>query len=113
MCLSYLERIPACGGLLASLDADAFAWVREGIPIPERSMLDAIFKGKTKLINFDVASTRYLVIRIQAVLLAVPLTSRDDEWMDRKGKCDGLLALCTSLSQNNVQQMVKGSGLLV
>lgn len=112
-CTSVLERIPACGALLASLDPDALAWVRSGASAPDRNAIDNIFKGKSKVINFDVQSTRFLVVRIQAVLLAVPLAQRDEEWMNRKGKCDYLLSLCTTLSPHNIQVALKGSGLMI
>lgn len=70
-------------------------------------------KGKIKVINFDVPSTRHLVIRIQALLFAVPINNRDEKWMERKTKCDALLQLCSSLSNQEVLTYLKGSGLLL
>lgn len=111
--IAYMERIPACGSLLASLDSQAVTWVREAVGPPDRATLDGIIKGKTKVVNFDVPSTRHLVIRVQALLFGVSIASRDEKWMERKTKCDALLSLCSSLSEAEIQSQLKGSGLLL
>jgi hypothetical protein len=80
---------------------------------PDRSLVDTIAKGKLKVINFDVPSSRHLVIRIHALLFGVPLASRDEHWIERKSKCDALLSLCSSLSDAEVQLQLKGSGLMI
>lgn len=108
-----MERIPACGPLLASLDPQAVAWVRESVGPPDRAVIDGILKGKIKVVNFDVPSTRHLVIRVQALLFAVAIGSRDEKWMERKTKCDALLSLCSSLSETEVQAQLRGTGLLL
>lgn len=111
--VAYLEKIPACGSLLASLDSDASAWARAAIGAPDRATIEAIYKGKSKLINYDVPSTRHLVIRIQGVLLSVAAPQRDAQWIERKNKCDALLSLCSSMSTSNLNSYLKGSGLLI
>jgi hypothetical protein len=111
--ITCIERIPACGSLLASLDPQALSWVREAVGPPDRAIVDSIMKGKQKVIIFDVPSTRHLVIRVQALLFGVPITNRDERWMERKTKCDALLSLCSSLSEAEVQSQLRGSGLML
>jgi hypothetical protein len=89
------------------------AWVREAVGPPDRATLDGILKGKIRVVNFDVPSTRHLVIRVQALLFGVPISSRDERWMERKTKCDALLSLCSSLSEAEVHSQLRGSGLLL
>ena len=76
-----------------------------------RVVIDGVLKGKVKVVGFDVSSSRHLVVRVQALLFCVPLASRDAKWSERKGRCDALLSLCSSLSENEVKAHLKGTGL--
>ena len=57
-------------------------------------------RGKEPPISFNLAATRHLILRMQAILLAVPSRDggRDAMWLERKEKCDALLSVCNSLA---------------
>ena len=81
------------------MDAAAVAWVRSAITSPpDPKIIARITNNKQKAIEFDVAGTRHLIIRIQGLLLSMPLGNRDIHWPKRKNKCDILLSISTSLA---------------
>ena len=144
-----MEKVPACGSLLASLDPTAYVYAREGVgpngpsvlpgsmaihmlggsgsgvgsgvntsstptstgSLDIRVVIDGVLKGKIKVVGFDVASSRHLVVRVQALLFCVPTANRDVHWAERKRRCDSLLSLCSSLSESEVKSHLKGTGL--
>jgi hypothetical protein len=99
LCISRIDRIPAFGMLIISMDAAAVAWARSVVTAPpDPVVVSRIASGKQSPVDFDVSSTKHLVTRTQGLLLAVPAASRDHNWVKRKNKCDILLSLCTSLA---------------
>jgi hypothetical protein len=108
--LVRIDRLATFGPLLASMDAEAVAWARRAFPadlVPDAATLEDLAKGRARAVNINLASTRHLVISMQGILLAVPVTERygsgassgeGGSWLERKGKCDALLSLCNSFS---------------
>lgn len=111
--MARFQHIPSYGALLIALDAEAVSWVRGAVNGSQMSLdvdtlliIDAISSGKRKAIDFDVPNTRYLVLRVQNILTAMPTVpgtggaapGRDANWVMRKGRCDALLSLCGSLT---------------
>jgi hypothetical protein len=112
--VARIDRLAVFGPLLAAMDAEAVSWARKALPgdfTPDSAALEDIARGKARAININLASTRHLVISMQGVLLAVPVTERygapkdgeagtavTNSWLERKSKCDALLSLCNSFS---------------
>ena len=70
-CLATMERLQACGPLLASFDPDSYSWSREASGPPDHVELEEVKKGRRQLVPFDVPASRHLLIRVQALLLLV------------------------------------------
>jgi hypothetical protein len=116
--VARIDRLAVFGPLLAAMDAEAVSWARKALPgdfTPDSAALEDIARGRARAVNINLASTRHLVISMQGVLLAVPVTERygnpgangaiggaaggvSSSWLERKGKCDALLSLCNSFS---------------
>lgn len=109
--VSLIDRIPACGPLLASLDPDASNWARDAVTTPDSVAVANVIKGKSPLLPYDIKSSRHLVIRIQALLLTVPSAERDDTWRIRKSRSDSLLAVCTSFASSIMHNSLKDTGI--
>lgn len=107
--LMRIDRLSTFGPLLAAMDAEAVTWARRAFPADaaiDLATLEEVSKGRVRAVNVNLASTRHLVISMQGILLAVPVTERytntssgeGSSWLERKGKCDALLSLCNSFS---------------
>ena len=109
--IARIDRLVMFGPLLATMDGEAVSWARKALPTefaPDSVTLDDIAKGRARAVNINLASTRHLVISMQGILLAVPVSERYQQsnnteggissWLERKGKCDALLSLCNSFS---------------
>ncbi len=109
--VARVDRLPMFGPLLSTMDAEAVSWARKALPaeaVPDSAALEDIAKGRSRAVNINLASTRHLVISMQGILLAVPVSERYQQsgssgstgssWLERKGKCDALLSLCNSFS---------------
>jgi hypothetical protein len=70
-CLATMERIQACGPLLASFDPDCYSWAREASGPPDHMELEDVIKGRRGVVVFNVPASRHLLIRVQALLLLV------------------------------------------
>eukprot|EP01038_Epipyxis_sp_PR26KG_P010056 gene10056-13516_t len=72
--ISRIDRVPAYGPLLASMDSEVVAWVKKAIISTENN--PGILR-KDKPTNINLTSTRHLVLILKGYLLAVPLHERD------------------------------------
>lgn len=118
--VAVMEKSPVFGPFVARMDAEAVDWVLKAV---QKNKIDL---GKNDYaMNINIPSTRHLIISLQGILLGIPLEKRgfiyDDmftlhpslkwlksferdenvakTWFEKKGKCDALLSLSTSLAQ--------------
>lgn len=109
--MSRMDSLPACADLIPLLDPDAAGWCKEGVPAPEATVLEAITRGRCRMAEYAPSTTKHLVIRVQALLLSIPSTRRDNAWVLRKQRCDALHGLCSFLFSSNTQTKLQRKGL--
>ena len=96
--LARIDRLPAFGPVVASLDADAVAWARSAALPVEASVVEQVARGQAPALGIDLPATRHLVLLLQGLLLSTPVAARNDAWAARKRKLDALLGLCSTLA---------------
>ncbi len=106
-----MENLTGCADLIPLLDPDASSWCKESIPPNDMTTIEAITRGRSRIAEYNPATTKHLVIRIQALLLSIPSSRRDDSWVHRKQKCDALHGLCSFLFSATNQTKLQRKGL--
>lgn len=111
--LVRLENLSGGIDLLPLVDPDAASWCKSGVSPPETAVLEAIVRGRSRIADFNLNSTKHLVIQIQALLLSVPSIRRDEAWVSRKQQCDALHGLCSFLFSPSAQGKLQRKGLIL
>ena len=109
--LLRLENLSGAVDLIPLIDPDAAAWCKHDIPPPETAVLEAIIRGRSRIAEYNLNSTKHLVIQIQALLLSVPSVRRDESWLVKKQQCDALHSLCSFLFSPSAQAKLQRKGL--
>lgn len=109
--LLRLENLNGAIDLIPLIDPDAATWCKENVPSPETALLEAISRGRSRIAEYNLNSTKHLVIQIQALLLSVPSVRRDDAWVTKKQQCDALHSLCSFLFSQVAQTKLQRKGL--
>ncbi len=158
-----IEKIPSYGPMLAAMDAEALQWVKHFPKNQQSilaSIADngnsgmggsgpnspagggGIVTAKSKssgnsssgaVVQFDISSTRRIIIFLQSILIDVPTRERELEtmidpeslsnriinfliaftryrtWIERKSRCDALLSLCNSMVPLSAARSKKSS----
>lgn len=146
-----IEKIPSYGPMLAAMDAEALQWVKHFPKNLQSALMNSgetggsggmsgsgpnspaggnVVTTKSKssgnsssgaVVQFDISSTRRIIIFLQSLLIDVPTREREIEtlidtnslshrvisylmsftryhtWVERKSRCDALLSLCNSM----------------
>lgn len=95
--LIRMDRISKYGSLMSSLDPDILSWVRGGNL--DASALEIMIQDNDNVVNFNVSSTRQLVLICQSIIYSNQ--SNDNTWLDKRIKCDALLELCDAMLRAN------------
>lgn len=98
--IAQIELIPRYSKAITSMDAEAMAWVRGAVGSPDSHSVQMIAKERIRPINFDLKSTRHLLISIRSMLLAnISSQAQDDSMVDKQSKVDALLGICNVLEK--------------
>lgn len=61
-CIAHIEKVPRFATEMASIDVAASQWARSAVGQPDVALVMQIMAGDAPPVNFDLLSTRHLVI---------------------------------------------------
>ena len=106
-----MENLSGAVDLVPLIDPEAAAWCKTTVSPPDTTVLEGITRGRSRIADYNLNSTKHLVIQVQALLLSVPSIRRDEVWVSKKQKCDTLHGLCSFLFSSSATQKLQRKGL--